>query len=99
MAEKTRVRNKPIQKRLLDEAGAVSLLYLIDEKGEITGNDVRELRGSYTRWMDLCRRFAKFGLITIEFRQVPFRRYTIKITAKGRETADLYREIEAYINP
>jgi predicted transcriptional regulator len=83
---------------ILSEAGAVSLLYLIYKRKEITTIALRdEIPGGFDRLKNVAHNLENAGLIEIETTEKPHRVRKYCLTEKGKRVAEKLAEIDRVI--
>lgn len=82
---------------VLDEPTAVSILLLIDRRGEARAYDLRQIAGGYDRMKNLTKRMESLGLLRIKIEEKPRLTYLYSLTAKGKKVAQKLVEIDQII--
>lgn len=82
---------------ILDEASAVSILLLIDRRGEARAFDLRQIAGGYDRMKNLTKRMEAIGLLKIQVEEKPRLTYLYSLTTKGKKVAQKLTEIDHVI--
>lgn len=83
---------------VLAQAGAVSLLYLIYKRKEITTIALRdELSGGFDRLKSVANNLESAGLIEIKTIEKPHRVRKYCLTEKGKKVAEKLAEVDEII--
>ena len=82
---------------ILDEPTAVSILLLIDKRGEARAFDLRQIAGGYDRMKNLTKRMESIGLLKIRIEEKPRLTYLYSLTPKGKKVAAKLMEIDEII--
>lgn len=82
---------------ILDETTAVSILLLIDKRGEARAYDLRQIAGGYDRMKNLTKRMESIGLLKIQIEEKPRLTYLYSLTPKGKKVAQKLTEIDQII--
>lgn len=83
--------------KILDEASAVSILLLIEQRGEARAYDLRQVAGGYDRMKNLTKKMETIGLLRIQVEEKPRLTYLYSLTPKGKKVTQKLGEIDLVI--
>jgi len=82
----------------LSKDGAIGIILLLDQEGEIRARDLLRAKNNYYLAMRLAISLKEIGLINAKKINSPRVVYTFSLTPKGKKVADKLKEIRKIID-